>query len=151
MNKIFKSDYVYVLFLTRSIFVIVLYVIFSIIKFDFLNYILIPIHFILFVMSIRIFYFYEDYILVKFLWKEIIIKYDNVIKIKYEFPINGFPIFYIQLKKTNWNNFINYFYFRFVSINLSENIKLLSFLKNRGIDFDIKTTKDYKNKLLNEI
>ena len=119
-------------------------------------YIFIPILVIGVFFSLRRFYFLNDRIVVRFLYRKDIILLKDIAKIIYKYSgANGAsPVLLIKNRRSGKRSFRNYYQsymYQFVIKNHDELVRLLRYFKNKGIDIQIISTETYEKRLKNEI
>lgn len=153
MDKIiFKTPIVYAieliwLFLLLWIIVPILIIIGRI---DLFLYIYIPLSVLILLFSVRRFYFYEDRIVIRFLFRKDIILLENVKKIIYQFAaLHAPPIIIIKTtgKKTLIEKVYGFFMYRFELSNYKKTNFLLGFLQEKGIEIKMECSESIKEKI----
>jgi hypothetical protein len=157
MNKIlYKSAIVYILELWRLLlFGIILGAILIILsRVNLFLYIYIPVAGLVLFLTVRRFYFYEDKIVVNFLYKKDNVLFENVKRITFRYMFaRDNPIIIIEtMNNKNLLGKLYYFvFFRFVLSDYDELVFLLKNLKKNGVEIEIKSTETYTNKIKNDI
>ena len=118
-------------------------------------YFYIPLFLITIFLSHRVFYIFEDRILIKFLYRKETILFKDVEKVIYNLVgAGGSPpmmIFKTLGKKSIFVKLYSYFIYRFVLRDEKIVVMFLSFLKKSGLVIDIQCSEDRTRRLVNEI
>jgi hypothetical protein len=118
-------------------------------------YIYIPLSILILFLTLRIFYVFENRVLVIFLYKKETLFFKDIEKVIYNFPGAGGASPVIFFKTTGKKSFFVRLYrfnmHRFVLYNQKKLIRLLSFFKKSGLVVDIQCSEGTTRRLLDEI
>lgn len=154
---IFKSSIVYILELWRLWIIAMLLTAILVLleRTDIFFYIYFPISALILFFSLRRFYFYQDRIVVHFLYREDVIFLKNVRKIIYHYTGGGggFPVVIIKIINTSTllGKIYSFLICRFVLRNEKKLVFLLKYFNENEVEIKIESTEFYKKKLNNEI